>query len=247
MSSLNSFALTKNDIAKMKLELQNLQKEESNLIKLLNLTQPANLPTLSYSNMNYSTDADMTIMKKIPSETKKLHHNSLIRRKKVNKYLFLISFSTIFYYIYIHTYLYTFIYIIYINLNKIIIQEKQTNQHESTFSKLHVENITEETECIEEVDSDDESTSNSSHNELCNKNVELQQSNSTIVTVKNESSEKCEEQHKHKTQKTQVTKKHRQKQQKIYCDQDTDNYSTWIPPLDQVGDGKTSLNEKYGY
>ncbi|KAG6796129.1 kanadaptin [Apis mellifera caucasica] len=207
MSSLNSFALTKNDIAKMKLELQNLQKEESNLIKLLNLTQPANLPTLSYSNTNYSTDADMTVIKKIPSETKKLHHNSLIRRKK----------------------------------------EKQTNQHENTLSKLHVENITVETECIEEVDSDDESTSNSSHNELCNKNVELQRSNNTIVTDKNESSEKHEEQHKHKTQKAQVTKKHRQKQQKIYCDQDTDNYSTWIPPSDQAGDGKTSLNEKYGY
>lgn len=103
MLSLNSFALTKNDIAKMKLELQNLQKEESNLIKLLNLTQPANLPTLSYSNTNYSTDADMTVIKKIPSETKKLHHNSLIRRKKVNKNLFSISFSTIFY---IHTLLF---------------------------------------------------------------------------------------------------------------------------------------------
>lgn len=107
MSSLNSFALTKNDIAKMKLELQNLQKEESNLIKLLNLTQPANLPSLS--STNYSTDAhtDVTVMKKIPSETKKIH-SSLIRHKKVSKYLFSISFNIIFYYIYI----------IYINLMK---------------------------------------------------------------------------------------------------------------------------------
>lgn len=114
MSSLNSFALTKNDIAKMKLELQNLQKEESNLIKLLNLTQPANLPSLSYSNTNYSTDAhtDMTVMKKIPSETKKIH-SSLIRRKKVSKYLFSISFNTIFYYIYIFFIIYTYIFILF--------------------------------------------------------------------------------------------------------------------------------------
>ena len=48
MSSLSSSALTKSDIAKMKLELQNLRKEETGLVKLLNLTQPVNLPALSY-------------------------------------------------------------------------------------------------------------------------------------------------------------------------------------------------------
>lgn len=26
-----------------------------------------------------------------------------------------------------------------------------------------------------------------------------------------------------------------------------ENYSTWVPPQNQTGDGKTSLNDKYGY
>lgn len=46
MSSLNSSTLSKSDITKMKVELQNLRKEEVNLIKLINLAKPANLPPL---------------------------------------------------------------------------------------------------------------------------------------------------------------------------------------------------------
>lgn len=46
MSSLNTFTLSKSDITKMKVELQNLRKEEMNLIKLINLTKPADLPPL---------------------------------------------------------------------------------------------------------------------------------------------------------------------------------------------------------
>lgn len=90
MSSLSSFALTKSDIAKMKLELQNLRKEEASLIKLLNLTQPANLPALSYHD---TTDQNISqaktvahLMQNAPVERKKIY-NSLLCGKKVSKYL----------------------------------------------------------------------------------------------------------------------------------------------------------------
>lgn len=66
MSSLSSFALTKSDIAKMKLELLNLRKEEASLIKLLNLTRPANLPPL----LSYDTNTDQAI-RKIKTETER--------------------------------------------------------------------------------------------------------------------------------------------------------------------------------
>lgn len=46
MSSLNTSTLSKSDIRKMKVELQNLHKEEIQLVKLINLTKPANLPPL---------------------------------------------------------------------------------------------------------------------------------------------------------------------------------------------------------
>lgn len=46
MSSLNSSILSKSDVTKMKVELQNLRKEEMKLIKLINLAKPANLPPL---------------------------------------------------------------------------------------------------------------------------------------------------------------------------------------------------------
>lgn len=46
MSSLNTSTLSKGDLTKMKVELQNLRREEMKLVKLINLTKPANLPPL---------------------------------------------------------------------------------------------------------------------------------------------------------------------------------------------------------
>jgi len=40
-------------------------------------------------------------------------------------------------------------------------------------------------------------------------------------------------------------KKRRKKKSKF--DADHQNYSNWAPPVGQTGDGKTPLNEKYGY
>lgn len=86
------------------------------------------------------------------------------------------------------------------------------------------------------------------------KNVESQRDSDTVVvtvvaTAENESSEKWKDDEEQQEPKIQTTKKRRREQKKMYCDQDVhaDNYSTWVPPSDQAGDGKTSLNEKYGY
>ncbi|XP_070153099.1 kanadaptin isoform X2 [Polyergus mexicanus] len=46
MSNLNTSSLSKSDVINMKVELQNLHKEEIRLVKLINLTKPANLPPL---------------------------------------------------------------------------------------------------------------------------------------------------------------------------------------------------------
>lgn len=68
MSSLNSSTLSKSDITKMKVELQNLRKEEVNLIKLINLAKPANLPPLvsqiQTEDKKYQTQGSKLSMKK---------------------------------------------------------------------------------------------------------------------------------------------------------------------------------------
>jgi len=43
------------------------------------------------------------------------------------------------------------------------------------------------------------------------------------------------------------TKTKKKKKKKSGFDQDHQNYDSWEPPEGQTGDGKTYLNEKYGY
>ena len=46
MSSLHSSLLNKSEFRKIRIELLNLRKEETQLLKLINITKPANLPPL---------------------------------------------------------------------------------------------------------------------------------------------------------------------------------------------------------
>jgi len=39
----------------------------------------------------------------------------------------------------------------------------------------------------------------------------------------------------------------KKKKKKVVYDQDHENYDSWAPPEGQTGDGRTYLNEKYGY
>ena len=47
MSSLSATSLNKADIKKIKIELINLRKEEERLLRLVNMTKPASLPSLT--------------------------------------------------------------------------------------------------------------------------------------------------------------------------------------------------------
>ena len=42
-------------------------------------------------------------------------------------------------------------------------------------------------------------------------------------------------------------KKERKKAKRKKYDEDDPNYDTWMPPLHQSGDGRTSLNDRLGY
>lgn len=209
MSSLNSSALTKSDIAKTKVELQNLRKEESSLTKLLNLTRPANLPPLVSNEEVARTDkATENLTRQVSSEANKIQ-DSLFRRRK----------------------------------------EKQINQrmykNRKSFVTSTTDNIGTEAELEEELDSDDDSAPilNSSRAALTE---ETCKSDNITVTTSSDINECLRVNEK---QLVDATKKRRQERKKINYGEDiyTANYSTWVPPQDQIGDGKTSLNEKYGY
>lgn len=43
------------------------------------------------------------------------------------------------------------------------------------------------------------------------------------------------------------SKSRKKKKKKQHYDEDSANYSTWVPPVGQTGDGRTHLNDKFGY
>ncbi|XP_076618648.1 kanadaptin isoform X1 [Colletes latitarsis] len=227
MSSLNSFALTKNDIAKMKLELQTLRKEEAGLIKLLNLTRPANLPALIYHDVT----ADQTIH--LGKRKSNLSQGTSSKASGIQHSVYCCR------------------------------KTKQTSHKTDTDNNLPVSStITDremeiESERDSDVDEKDELLFNSSS--LIDKESPESQastiSNTTVITpISSTTTININKSHRRneKLQKHEgvTTKKRRQDWQNLACHQDeiyADNYSMWVPPKDQLGDGKTNLNEKYGY
>lgn len=78
MSNLNTSSLSKSDVINMKVELQNLHKEEIKLVKLINLTKPANLPPLV--SQVQAEDKKDDQQQKSKASTKKI--SQLEKRKK---------------------------------------------------------------------------------------------------------------------------------------------------------------------
>lgn len=72
MSSLNSATLNKSDIRQMKCELINLQKEETQLLKLINMVKPVNLPSLDPHTEKNSEDYNYNNAKLMASKKPKL-------------------------------------------------------------------------------------------------------------------------------------------------------------------------------
>lgn len=97
MSNLSQSSLSKSDITKMKVELQNLRKEEMRLVKLVNLTRPANLPPLiSTCQIQDKTDNLQEKSKSSPRKISQLEKRRKLFETKVSNYFLNIFFFSIY-------------------------------------------------------------------------------------------------------------------------------------------------------
>ncbi|XP_029679516.1 kanadaptin isoform X2 [Formica exsecta] len=219
MSNLNTSSLSKSDVINMKVELQNLHKEEIKLVKLINLTKPANLPPLV--SQVQAEDKKDDQQQKSKASTKKI--SQLEKRKKhfekKNKDDFAkVQLSTS-------------------DSNNTMdnVEEEEDEEENEDNVKEKIEcDITKPTPCKDETKSQDCTRINDKQCTLRGVDTETDERNANVVDDKKRRRDK-------KSEKSKIMKK--QYDQDIH----SEDYSTWIPPQDQSGDGRTTLNDKYGY
>lgn len=205
MSSLETSALDKTEIRKKKIDLLNMKKEETRLLKLINIAKPANLPPLK------------PYTEKLPKEELK---ESLVSEKKSS---------------------------IQKPKSKLITMKIGKPKSESDTADLEKKPVEEDSEKDLEI----------VENIPSKKAKESTEASSMVV----EESEDSKPEEIEEPQKKVPKKKNRpSKLNPQRLPQATDeplksydeekfgeDYDMWVPPDNQSGDGKTNLNEKFGY
>ncbi|XP_071581718.1 kanadaptin [Temnothorax nylanderi] len=227
MSSLNTSTLSKSDITKMKVELQNLRREEMKLVKLINLTKPANLPPL---------------VSQVQAEDKDDRQKSKPSVRKVSQ----------------------------LERRRKLFEANNKDDSERDSSNLYSNNMDNEEDDDDDVDDQEERNDNvkekgdegvaNVHKSECKKSIPCEDDTESNGSTKTDDEPCVTKNVNQETRKQNVnvsddkkrkkdSKSEKLKSIKKQYDQDvhSEDYSTWVPPQDQSGDGRTNLNEKYGY
>lgn len=222
MSQLKSKSiLNKSEKIKLKMDLQKLRKEEMQLLKLIDISRPANLPALLKPQTSKSAEIFPT--------KRKSFDNSPKLEKKVKK------------------------------SNE---KFEAKNDKFPTRREELLENKSEEN-CVEMMESRDDVAM-----KKCDGNEKKSEKNINCEEIEECRNEKIEEkgmvenESLHEKNTEEVLKKKKKNMKRIqqralkaekekiksYVDEEyQEDYCTWVPPQGQSGDGKTSLNEKFGY
>jgi len=73
-------------------------------------------------------------------------------------------------------------------------------------------------------------------------------SNASELVAKTEPSEEYQKKpNKREKQREKKKEKEKQQQKRKKLEEYEAKYDDWVPPLNQTGDGRTTLNEKFGY
>ncbi|KMQ85521.1 Kanadaptin [Lasius niger] len=221
MSNLNTSSLSKSDVIKMKMELQNLHKEEIRLVKLINLTKPANLPPLV--SQVQAEDKKDDLQQKSKASAKKI--SQLEKRKKLFEAKNKDDFARV---------------------------KLSTSDSDNTMDNAEEEEEEDEEENednVKEKGERDIKKSTPSKDEI--KSQDCTRTDDKLCTLRGVDTETNERKANivDDKKRRRDKKSEKSKSMKKQYDQDvhSEDYSTWTPPQDQSGDGRTSLNDKYGY
>lgn len=115
------------------------------------------------------------------------------------------------------------------------VEEEENEEENEDNVKEKVElDAKKSTPLLDEIKSQNCTKTNDKLCTLKNIDTETDERNANIIDDKKRRKDK-------KLEKSKVSKK--QYDQDVH----SEDYSTWIPPQNQSGDGRTSLNDKYGY